>query len=151
VTKRAGVLHATLTFCAIAVVIAAMIAPWLDAHGKARPASLLYLAYSWACHQLPERTLFVFGKPMALCARCFAISVGAVIGLFGAMTIGRRPPLRYLPFAIAPTVIDFLLGRFGVIGNHPGLRVATGALAGAAIMLYVGAWTLKAPKTTETT
>jgi uncharacterized membrane protein len=127
------------------VVIAAALAPWFESQRSPRAASLLYLAFSWACHQLPERTLWIFGAPMALCARCFAICVGALVGLLAAPLLTKRPSLYYLPLAVAPTVLDFLLGKLGVIGNHPGVRVATGALAGAAIMLYLGAWLGRRP------
>ena len=138
-TTRRGV-HTALVIAVGMVVLAAAMAPWLGAHGWHRPASLLNLSFSWACHQMPERSLWVSGAPMALCARCFAICVGALAALLVVPLLRVRLSLRWLPLAVAPTVLDFMLGRAGVLGNLPAVRVTTGALAGFAITLYLAQW-----------
>lgn len=43
------------------IVLAPFLAPVLMQAGLTGPASLIYLAYSFLCHQLPERSFFMFG------------------------------------------------------------------------------------------
>ncbi|HEY3421790.1 MAG TPA: DUF2085 domain-containing protein, partial [Methanocellaceae archaeon] len=43
-------------------------------------ANAIMFAYHTTCHQLPERSLFIFGYEMAVCARCFAIYVSFLVG-----------------------------------------------------------------------
>lgn len=39
-----------------------LVAPFLARAGLSTPASLIYSAYSFTCHQLPERSYFLFGE-----------------------------------------------------------------------------------------
>ncbi len=107
------------------------------------------------CHQLPERSLFIFGYQMALCSRCFAIYVSFLAGgLLFYLIRNRLKPFHigyYILFCI-PMAIDGFAQLFGVPiprGIGPGmeliwtqlsnndLRIITGALFGLGSALFV--------------
>ena len=51
------------------------------------------------CHQIPERTFYVNGRPLPLCARCSGMFLGAVLGVVyqaGQGRKGKMPPLAVL-------------------------------------------------------
>jgi len=81
------------------------------------------------CHQMPERSLAVVGRPMAVCARCTGLYLGGTIGLLlgGVLAAWRRPAPRALFFAaVLPTGLDWVAASAGLpaLGN-----VARGLLA----------------------
>ena len=89
---------------------------WLPAAG------VMYVAGSFICHQLPERSFHIEGSQLPVCARCFGIFGGGAFGSViaaGAVArrwiIGARPALarsrRWMWTAIAalPTVATFVL------------------------------------------
>ena len=51
---------------------------------KAGFANTINDLFGIICHQIPERSLFIFGNPMPLCIRCF----GMAVGTFAACCIG---------------------------------------------------------------
>ncbi len=123
------------------------LAPGLAAIGAELPARLIYTLYSPTCHQLPERSLFLFGHKMAICARCTALyltfwGVGLLYGLWGLLPLGRRYrssplSLRWLLILSLPMIID---GTSQLLGLHTStnfLRLVTGALVGGGFGLFV--------------
>ncbi|MGB3543148.1 DUF2085 domain-containing protein [Rubrivirga sp.] len=137
------------------VIVAAALPPVLD-----DPASgLLHHAFSSICHQLPERSIHVDGRAVALCHRCTGMLLGLWAGLFSA--IGLRPigsagrsaleDVRssrqglWLVVFLVPTAIDWALGAGGVWANTPISRMLTGAVFGAAAGLILAA-NLLAPR-----
>jgi uncharacterized membrane protein len=123
------------------------LAPGLAAIGADLPARLIYTLYSPTCHQLPERSLFLFGHKMAICARCSALylafwGVGLLYGLWGLLPLGRRYrwsplALRWLLILSLPMIVD---GTGQLLGLHTStnfLRLATGILAGGGFGLFV--------------
>jgi uncharacterized membrane protein len=107
------------------------------------------------CHQLPERSIFIFGHQMTVCARCFAIYFAFLAGcvLFAFVRTKLKPwSIIYFIIACVPMGIDGTTQLFGIqiprsIG--PGwqlvwmaestneLRIITGAIFGLASALYV--------------
>jgi uncharacterized membrane protein len=107
------------------------------------------------CHQLPERSLFIFGHQMTVCARCFAIYAAFLAGciLFAFVRTKLKPwNIIYFVLLCVPMAIDGTTQLFGIeiprrIG--PGweliwmaestneLRLITGAIFGLAGALYV--------------
>lgn len=105
-------------------------------------AATLYQAFSHVCHQQPERSFFLFGHPLAVCARCTGLYFGfAVSALVYPLIISLRrtnpPERKWLFLALAPLAIDFGLGLLGVWENTHSSRFLTGALFGAVVVLYV--------------
>lgn len=102
----------------------------------------IYKAFSYVCHQIPERSFFIFGHQFAVCARCTGLYAGFTVAtvlypLVRSLRQTEAPPRKWLFVAAAPLAIDFALGYFGIWENTHSSRFATGALLGAVAVFYV--------------
>lgn len=107
-------------------------------------AFILRSAYGRVCHQIPERSLWIQGHPMAICARCLGIYLGFFAGLLTYPLMHKRlgmelPRRRWLLFALLPLAIDFTGGYLGLFENTMASRIATGFVAGLAGSIYTAA------------
>src|SRR5262249_3929548 len=104
-------------------------------------AFILHSAYGRVCHQIPERSLWIQGHPMAVCARCLGIYLGYFAGLVIYPLMRKRleiepPRRRWLLLALLPIAIDFTGGYLGLFENTIASRIATGFVAGFAGSIY---------------
>lgn len=125
--------HWLLTVNLIGGVFAALpvLGPWLMSKGLTAPASVLYFFYGLTCHQLPERSFYVFGYKMCYCERCTAIYSGFFLfGLAYTFLKGRIEPLRWRWLFVLwlPMALDGFTQLFGWRESTWELRVVTGAL-----------------------
>jgi uncharacterized membrane protein len=102
----------------------------------------IYRAFSYACHQIPERSFFIADHQFAVCARCTGIYAGFTLAtliypLARSLRQVETPPRKWLFVAAAPLAIDFSLGFLGIWNNTHLSRFATGALLGAVAVFYV--------------
>jgi uncharacterized membrane protein len=102
----------------------------------------IYRAFSYVCHQIPERSFFIAEHPFAVCSRCTGLYAGftlAVIAypLLRSLKLIEAPPRKWLFLAAAPLAIDFTVGFLGIWNNTHSSRFATGALLGAVSVFYV--------------
>lgn len=102
----------------------------------------IYQAFSYVCHQIPERSFFLAGHQFAVCSRCTGLyggfAVAAIIyPVVRSLRQTEAPARKWLFIAAAPLAIDFALGYFGIWDNTHTSRVATGALLGAVSVFYV--------------
>lgn len=97
-------------------------------------SAFLYLFFSPICHQIPERSFFVFGHQLPVCARCAGIYAGALVGSFFARE--KSPSPLFLVAAVTPLVIDGGTQLFWRESTNT-LRLITGAIAGAAAIFYL--------------
>ncbi len=79
--------------------------------GAALAGRALYQFYHPICHQLPDRTIFLGGHPMATCVRCSSIYFAFLAGtllfpLFGSLAKPSLPPRWVLLIAAAPMLVD---------------------------------------------
>ena len=123
--------------------------------------AFIYAVGGVICHQLPERSFFLEGRQLPVCARCTGLYVGGAAGLLAWWGIkllrGWRPqpvPPASAPWATAgqarwalgllllvatPTVVSYLTGVLGVWDGSNVTRavlalplgVAAGALVAA--------------------
>ncbi len=115
-------------------------APVLKDAGYVNASNLNYLMFSSACHQISERSLHVFGAKMAVCARCFGIYAGMLIGclLYPFLNrFERMPPGWVMLAAIASLALDGVSQLFGLRESSNILRVLTGLLFGGVIPYYL--------------
>ena len=102
----------------------------------------IYHAFSYVCHQIPERSFFIAEHQFAVCARCTGLYAGFTIAtvlypLVRSLRQTVAPKRKWLFLAAAPLAIDFGLGFFGIWENTHSSRFATGALLGAVAVFYV--------------
>jgi uncharacterized membrane protein len=100
---------------AIAVAAAAWPALLIAAPVLPLPAAgALYAVGSLICHQIPERSFYLQGFQLPVCARCLGLYAGAALGSVAALVVGRafrgsrpRAATTYVVTAVAavPTVI----------------------------------------------
>jgi len=132
---------AMLTF-----ILPALLAPYLASVGAYWPSRVIYVIYRFTCHQLPERSFFLFGYKMAICARCTAIytsfwSLGLLYGLWKTTPWGRRHhprplPIKWLAVLAVPMFIDGFGQLVSLWESTNLLRTVTGALVGMGTGLF---------------
>ncbi len=106
-------------------------------------AAPIYFFFSFICHQLPERSFFLFNEKLAVCARCTGIYLSALLGV--VIYPLRRPKVKLwmLIIASAPIVLDGgtqLLGNITQLGwwNSTNLlRITSGGLFGFVAALFI--------------
>lgn len=93
-------------------------------------------AYSFVCHQLPDRSPALNGVQLAICHRCLGIYAGLVAASFAYPLLLRwdRKLMRFAaPIIVASLVVpgvDWLGGLLGLWVNSPASRIATGFVFG---------------------
>jgi uncharacterized membrane protein len=105
-------------------------------------AFTIYRAFSYVCHQIPERSFFIAGHPFAVCSRCTGLYAGFAAATFAyplvrSLRHTEAPPRKWLFLAAAPLAIDFAVSYLGIWENTHSSRFATGALLGAVAVFYV--------------
>ena len=129
----------TLTLAILAAIIAA---PLLQSNGHPAFAIKIYRAFSFVCHQIPERSFHLHGNKFAVCSRCTGIYAGIALATLTyplARSLRRTEPPRlvWLFLAAAPLAIDWSLGYFSIWQNNHVSKFATGFLLGAVVIFYI--------------
>jgi uncharacterized membrane protein len=57
-------------------------------------AGVLYAIGSFICHQIPERSFYLHGFQLPVCARCFGLYAGGATGSLAAVFAGRALSAR---------------------------------------------------------
>ena len=107
-------------------------------------AACTYAAGSRICHQRPERSFSIHGRPMPVCARCTGIYAGAALagplGLLLASVWSSRRARLAAALAALPTVISWSLEFAGLIHPSNLVRAVLGVPLGFMLAwLVVGA------------
>jgi uncharacterized membrane protein len=138
---------ATVTWAitaAIALTLVALIvgAPLAQANGHPAFASSIYKAFSFVCHQIPERSFHLAGHQFGVCSRCTGLYVGFAVAalvypLARSLKRTDTPSRIWLVLATLPLVIDFALGYFSIWQNTYLSRFLTGALLSSVAVFYI--------------
>jgi uncharacterized membrane protein len=104
------------------------------------------------CHQIPERSFFLDGRQLPLCARCTGTFLGAMLGLV-VILLRRRSRASHLPPPAVLVLLVTFIGLWALDGLNsyltffPGaphlyeprnwLRMSTGMLNGLAMIAFV--------------
>jgi uncharacterized membrane protein len=123
----------------IAMVVAAPVAA---ASHHEKIAATIYRAFAVLCHQLPERSFFLAGHKLAICARCSGLYAGfalmfLIYPFIRSLRTVSAPAIKWLAIAVLPLAIDFGLTFFDLWENTHTSRLATGLLLGGVTVLYV--------------
>jgi uncharacterized membrane protein len=104
------------------------------------------------CHRIPERSFFLNGRQLPLCARCTGTFLGAIVGLVAMLILRRQRASRLPPIAVLGLLVLFIgFWAFDGLNSYmtffPGaphlyepqnwLRLTTGMLNGLALILFV--------------
>ncbi|MCC7177160.1 MAG: DUF2085 domain-containing protein [Acidobacteria bacterium] len=108
---------------------------------------LLYVVGSLICHQQPERSFYLAGAQLPVCARCEGLYLGAALGVLAWAAYGRsrtrawprRHALALLTVAAVPTIVTVASALTGVGDPPNGWRFALALPLGLAGGLVVGA------------
>lgn len=98
-------------------------------------------AFEHLCHQLPNRSIWMGGQPMAVCSRCIGIYAGFAVGwlllpfaaYFNLSKYGQTP--KFALIIIAINAIDIVGNILGFWQNTLVSRLALGSLLGMVIAL----------------
>lgn len=105
-------------------------APLLSTSGYGLAALAILLFFSPVCHQDPARSFWILGTPIAVCARCLGIYLGAALGAW--IPAPRRMLLSGLALFAALNLVDVLTEAAAWHGNWKLTRLILGALLGLA-------------------
>ncbi|GAB4110199.1 MAG: hypothetical protein Fur005_15050 [Roseiflexaceae bacterium] len=140
-----------------ALVFTYAIGPWLSplayASGMPTLGRILFLIYRPFCHQIPERSFFIYGYQVAYCHRETAMyTVLFALGLLFALVRNQLPviSLRIGGLLLLPILLDggthmiddLLKIGFRGGGDEPGslnfwMRMITGSLFAVAVVLTI--------------
>jgi uncharacterized membrane protein len=124
----------------LAWLAAIFLAPLLRSRSSGA-APFFYALFSPICHQIPERSFFLRGFPLAVCGRCLGIYAGFLAGLVlypfvrGFSRIAL-PAARLFVLMSVPVGLDFLIGFLKVWQSPIEVRFATGFLWGVLLPYY---------------
>lgn len=128
----AGVLGAI----AGAIAAGSLLCTFAIAEGASPQWRLLFRLF---CHGMPERSLMLFGEAMPICARCFGIYAGLLLGLVAFLSWPRieERAARLLTFAAAvPITLDGVTQAAGLRTSTNTLRIATGLAVAIAFAIW---------------
>lgn len=106
--------------------------PRLGVHG-----TVMLLGEMCGCHQRPDRSFFIRGRQLPLCARCTGIAVGYAVGL--VLLVWGRLPVWACVAVMAVMFADWLVQHLGLRESTNVRRLVTGTLCGVGY-LHLLAW-----------
>jgi len=92
------------------------------------------------CHQIPERSWFIYGAQLPLCVRCTAITVGALLAAAYILTRRPVPRVEICLFGVAPLALDVVLQVLGTYEGSNTLRAMTGLGFGFFFLIGALSW-----------
>jgi uncharacterized membrane protein len=119
----------------VALLGSVLAVPYFLTHDFGPVGVALQRGFALVCHQRPERSFWIFGGPVAVCARCLGIYLGATVGLLVRTT--RSIALRLLIVATLINALDAVTEVAGLHGNWMGVRFGLGLALGAAGALLI--------------
>ena len=96
------------------------------------------------CHQRPDRSFFLFGKQLPLCARCLGLYLSFLVGLIVGilekswlMTFRTSQVVVFLVVSVLPLLVDGFTQLYKLRESNNFLRLMTGLIAGFAVGISV--------------
>lgn len=96
------------------------------------------LTYSHVCHQNQAKTIFLFNKPLLVCARCTGIYAGCLLSSSLILFIRLRElPIKFLLISSLPIIIDVMFVQFGIMNYSKYSALISGFIFGSITFLYI--------------
>jgi uncharacterized membrane protein len=142
VRRTAGYYWSAASFVTAFWVFLIFLAPTAAASGLQSASDPVYHFFGYICHQMPERSFYLFGHQFAVCSRCFGVYFGLTAGmmaypLFRRLDESDPLPRFWLFLSMAPMAIDWSLGYFRIWENTHLTRVVTGLILGVACAVFI--------------
>lgn len=142
VGRRVIAIWAITALFGLAIIALIIGAPLAQASGHPAFGATIYKAFSFVCHQIPERSFHLAGHQFGVCSRCTGLYAGFAVAALGyplirSLKTTGTPPRLWLILAAVPLAIDFALGFFSIWRNNQLSRFTTGALLGAVAVFYI--------------
>ncbi|MFH1054524.1 MAG: DUF2085 domain-containing protein [Candidatus Altiarchaeota archaeon] len=134
--------QAKIIFLLVSLMLFALIisAPYLAYTGDDVGSGFNYRIFAGFCHQKAERSFLIFGYKMGVCARCFGIYAGMLIGalLYPLRGCQSRMPNHWIILAaLVPLTLDGGSQLLGLRESTNTLRFATGLIFGLTLPYYL--------------
>ncbi len=115
--------------------------PYLASRDHGFWSTVFYSFFSHFCHQRPERSFFLFGEKLPVCARDTSLYVAAFISTmfypaFRKTCSPSMPSKWYLLPFLLPMAIDGIIQLVGLRESTNFLRFVTGFWAGLIVPFY---------------
>lgn len=130
------IVAAVLGGIAVAIAGGSMLCTLAIAEGASPQWRILFRLF---CHGIPERSLSMFGEAMPICARCFGIYAGLVLGTLTFLSWPRfeERVARLATFAAAiPIAFDGGTQAAGLRMSTNTLRISTGLAVAIAFAIW---------------
>ncbi|MFS0862590.1 DUF2085 domain-containing protein [Fredinandcohnia sp. 179-A 10B2 NHS] len=88
------------------------------------------------CHRIPDRCFHIKGKPMPICARCFAMLLGYLFTPI-ALVVSLVVPIWIPIIMTIPLLVDGFTQKWGLRKSTNGVRFLTGILFGIGQSLFI--------------
>jgi uncharacterized membrane protein len=130
------------TFIWIIGIIAAPVFLFSDNKILIEISAIIYAFFGKTCHQISDRSYFLFGKQFAVCSRCSFIYLGFFISLL-IILIRRKinnyesPKQFYLFLSVLLIIVDVLFEYFKIYSGNYITRSLTGFNIGFLLPLYL--------------
>ena len=125
-----------LSLCAIWVSLI-FLAPYLASKDHTYLSNYFYRVFSSFCHQRPERSFFVWGYQLGVCARCTFLYVGILVGmLLYPLRFGKGVNFKIVLIFGIPLILDGVSQLFFRESTNE-IRAFTGFLLGIIVPFYI--------------
>ena len=108
----------------------------------AKIADFGYIFYSKTCHQIDERSFFIFGNKVAVCSRCSSTYAAFLISVIfypfiKGLNNRNLPSLWILMASLILLSADVFLDIFDIMSNTFFSRIITGGIIGFILPFYL--------------
>jgi uncharacterized membrane protein len=145
-TKEWGILEFVFYLCfflLLAYLILVLLSPLLiqsDNRILLGIGAVSYISNILMCHQLPERSLELFGQYMPICSRDTGLFLGMFIACVASFYSRRLPRILnsgwLAALSVIPLGVDGVMQLFGFWESTNIIRIATGLFAGFCVSYY---------------
>lgn len=121
----------------ILLVLIIFLAPYLAYRNHPYASAQCYFAFSFVCHQRPERSFFLWGHPLAVCARCTFFYIGILVGmLLYPLLFEKEVSFKVVLIFGTPLIVDGV-SQLLFRESTNDIRAVTGFLLGIILPFYV--------------
>ena len=141
--KKLAIWAWSIGFALVFVWVAAiLLAPFAAENGWMNISAPIYKFFSFLCHQQSARSFHLHEHQFAVCARCFGIYFGLLLGFIVYLFLPKIEEIEplsriWLFLALIPIGIDWSLTAFDIWENTHLSRFLTGLILGGTCAIFI--------------